>query len=248
MNVARVYTAIAAIVGELSTNGVAKRHVNARDRYDYRSIDDLYERLSPLLAAQRLCVLPRILERSSEARSDDEGGCVTSVVVKAAFDIVSADDGSLHVVESFGEALDTSDKATAKAITAAYKQAVFQTFCIPVADVEDPDSQSIRPRFECVVEPVEGWSAWAIGLEEAIAACSSREALDANQLQHRELLRSLAMHDVSLYGQVGKAFQRRRQQLVDTAPLPAANSASRLRSRKRKSPPRVRKQLVAEHA
>jgi hypothetical protein len=41
------------------------------------------------------------------------------VSVHAAFDLVSALDGSTHTVQSFGEALDDSDKGTAKAIYSA---------------------------------------------------------------------------------------------------------------------------------
>ena len=45
-----VYAAINAITGELAKLGIAKTHVNAVDDYKYRSIDDLLDRLAPLLA------------------------------------------------------------------------------------------------------------------------------------------------------------------------------------------------------
>ena len=63
------------------------------------------------------------------------------VIVRAAFDLVSALDGSKHTIESFGEAIDESDKGSAKAMSAAYKAAMLQAFCIPVPQ-EDADARS----------------------------------------------------------------------------------------------------------
>ena len=54
-----VYAAINAVSAELSRTGIAKIHVNHADDYKYRSIDDLLDRLAPLLARHRLCVLSR---------------------------------------------------------------------------------------------------------------------------------------------------------------------------------------------
>lgn len=234
MSVPRVYAAITAVIGELSTNGIGKRHVNARDRYDYRSVDDLYERLSPLLAKHRLCVLPRILKRSAKERIDEHGQVVASVTVRAAFDIVSAEDGSRHVLESFGEAYDASDKATAKAMTAAYKYALFQAFCIPAADSGDAEADSIRVRGRSPVEPTEGWTAWGYGVLEAVAACRDTDSLDAVQASHRDLLRWLAMHDVALYGGVGEAIRVRRRELANNGAESSLNGTSAAAPAKRR--------------
>src|SRR5215210_1447631 len=114
MSAAQVYKAVTAISAELSGAGIAKRHRNERDDYRYRSIDDVLNRLSPLLAKNKLCVLPRVLERTSSDRVGDGDLLLVGVTLKVAFDLVSSTDGSSHTVEAFGEALDGSDKATAK--------------------------------------------------------------------------------------------------------------------------------------
>src|SRR6476620_2580026 len=162
MSAPSVYAAINAIAAELAEHGIAKSHVNAVDDYRYRSIDDLLDRLAPLLAKHRLCVLPQALERTETERQDDNQHLLFHVSVKIAFTLTSVDDGTSHVVEAYGEALDASDKATAKAMSAAYKSAMVQTFCIPVAGTEDPDRTS--PRVACrrqSPEPVQGWEKWA---------------------------------------------------------------------------------------
>jgi hypothetical protein len=45
----------------LARNGIAKDHLNDDEDYAYRSIDDVLNRLSPLLAEHKLCVLARVL-------------------------------------------------------------------------------------------------------------------------------------------------------------------------------------------
>src|SRR3954451_14257511 len=158
MSAPSVYAAINAISAELAQHGIAKSHVNEADEYNYRSIDDVLDRLAPLLAKHRLCVLPRALDRTEVERRDDGQQSLFHVSLKVAFTLTSVDDGSNHIVEAYGEALDASDKATAKAMSAAYKSAMLQTFCIPVAGTEDPDQSS--PKLQSRLhspEPVQGW-------------------------------------------------------------------------------------------
>ena len=64
------------------------------------------------------------------------------VVVKAEFDFVSTEDGSIHTVTTYGEAMDSGDKATNKAMSIAYKYAAFQAFCIPTEETAiDADAE-----------------------------------------------------------------------------------------------------------
>jgi hypothetical protein len=56
------------------------------------------------------------------------------------FAFVSVSDGSTHIVKTYGEAMDSADKATNKAMSAAYKYACLQTFCIPTEGDNDADA------------------------------------------------------------------------------------------------------------
>jgi len=137
-----VYKAIAAVMGDLAKTGIAKNQTNAFDKYKFRGIDDVYNALAPLLSAHGLVILPRVLERTSEERTSQKGGAVFYVTVKAEFDFVSAEDGSSHTVCAYGEAMDRGDKGTNKAMTAAYKYAMFEAFCIPTEGSDDADAES----------------------------------------------------------------------------------------------------------
>lgn len=137
-----VYKAIAAVMGDLAKTGVAKAQTNTYDNYKFRGIDDVYNALAPLLSRHGLVILPRVLERVSEERASQKGGVLFYITVKAEFDFVSAEDGSKHTVCAYGEAMDRSDKGTNKAMTAAYKYAMFEAFCIPTEGSEDADSET----------------------------------------------------------------------------------------------------------
>lgn len=139
----KVYQAINAVQQELAKSGISKDSENKFDGYKFRGIDAVYNHLSPLLAKHGLCILPRMTARTSEERQSAKGGALFYVTVEAEFDFVAAEDGSKHTVRTFGEAMDRGDKATNKAMSAAYKYAAFQAFCIPTEDTSaDADAES----------------------------------------------------------------------------------------------------------
>jgi hypothetical protein len=137
-----VYQAISAVQMALAKLGIEKVQENSYDHYKFRGIDDIYNALAPLLAKNRLCILPRVINRVCEERKSQKGGALFYVTVDAEFDFVATSDGSKHTVRIFGEAMDRSDKATNKAMSAAYKYACFQTFCIPTEGDNDADFTS----------------------------------------------------------------------------------------------------------
>ena len=137
----KVYQAINAIQSDLAKIGISKDRVNSQGSgYKFRGIDDVYNAISPLLAKHGLCILPRMLTRECTDRMSAKGGNLFYVVVEAEFDFVSAEDGSKHTVKTFGEAMDSGDKATNKAMSAAYKYAAFQAFAIPTEGDNDADA------------------------------------------------------------------------------------------------------------
>lgn len=145
-----VYNSIASVQAEMAAIGITKDKKNTQQGYNFRGIDDVYNALAPLLAKHKLCIIPFVLHREVIERTTKSGGVLFYVVVECEFHFVSAVDGSKHIAKTYGEAMDSGDKATNKAMSAAYKYAAFQTFCIPV-DVVDADSEThndIKPKSE----------------------------------------------------------------------------------------------------
>jgi hypothetical protein len=141
----KVYQAINLVQSDLAKHGIAKDRTNQQgNSYKFRGIDDVYNAISPLLAKHGLCILPRMISRQCLERQTAKGSAIFYVTVEAEFDFVSAEDGSKHTVRTFGEAMDMSDKATNKAMSAAYKYAAFQAFAIPTEGDNDTESQTLE--------------------------------------------------------------------------------------------------------
>lgn len=137
-----VYKAISAVARDMAEVGISKDRENRQQGFAFRGIDQVYNALAPMLAKHGLVILPRITERTVTERVTPKGAVLFYVVVKAEFDFVATEDGSKHTVVTYGEAMDSGDKATNKAMSIAYKYAAFQTFCIPTEQTAvDPDAE-----------------------------------------------------------------------------------------------------------
>jgi hypothetical protein len=187
----QVYKAINAVQAELATIGIVKDKRNSQGAgYNFRGIDDVYNAIAPLLAKHGLCILPRVLTRECVERQSKNGGALFYITVEAEFDFVSSEDGTKHTVKTFGEAMDSGDKATNKAMSAAYKYACFQAFSIPTESREDADYQTheVKPtltnaRFSQAVERIK---------EGKYTTDKLRETFSLTQEQEDSLLGALA--------------------------------------------------------
>ena len=142
----KVYAAINAVQSDLAKAGITKDRTNSQGSgYKFRGIDDVYNALANLLAAHRLCILPRVTDRNQEERQTKAGGNLFYTTIRMEFDLVSAVDGSKHTLATYGEAMDSSDKSTNKAMSAAYKYACLQAFCIPTEGDNDSDGSTPEP-------------------------------------------------------------------------------------------------------
>lgn len=135
-----VYAAICQVVEELAKVGLSKERKNQQQGYAFRGIDDVMNVIAPLLPKANLCIIPRMLERDVQDKINKSGNLLIYTTVKADFDFVSAVDGSMHTVTTYGEAMDSGDKSTNKAMSAAYKYACLQAFCIPTEGDNDTEN------------------------------------------------------------------------------------------------------------
>lgn len=195
-----VYQLIAQVSAEVSKHGIAKDRNNQAQGYKFRGIDDVYNALSPIMSGAGLVILPRITSREVSERKNAKGSVLFYVTVEAEFDFVSSHDGSKHTVKTYGEAMDSGDKATNKAMSAAYKYAALQTFCIPTEGDNDAEDYSHQVVPDRVGEFEDRWlqvlrDASMKGLDELrstfekIPASSEKEAF---WLQHNKSLKAAA--------------------------------------------------------
>lgn len=136
----KVYQAISKVSAAMSQQGISKGRKNQQQGYNFRGIDDVLNALSAALVDAGLVVLPRCVERECVERTTAKGGAIFYVTCRVEFDLVCAEDGSKHTVCTFGEAMDSADKATNKAMSAAYKYLALLVFCIPTEATPDTDA------------------------------------------------------------------------------------------------------------
>lgn len=135
-----VYAAIAAVMSDMASEGISKGRRNLQQGYNFRGIDDVYNALAPILAKHKLLILPRVIARHQVERSTAKGGVLFYTTVEVEFDLVSGVDGSSHTIKTVGEAMDSADKSSNKAMSAAFKYAAMQAFCIPTEGDNDADA------------------------------------------------------------------------------------------------------------
>lgn len=141
-----IYKAMAEITKKIGAISKNKRCQHGAS-FSYRGIDDVYNALNPLLGEYDVFVLPLAAERTSEQRQTRNGANMEIVTVRMTYRFCHADGSSVECI-TIGEAMDSGDKATNKAMAVAHKYAILQAFCIPTEDMEDPDASAepLAPR------------------------------------------------------------------------------------------------------
>lgn len=134
-----IYQSITKIMEEVPSIGKTQR--NKTQGFMYRGIDDVMNALQPLLAKNKVFIVPEILEQTREERTTSKGGNLIYSICKIKYKFYAEDGSSVEAI-TIGEGMDSGDKATNKAMAIAMKYALFQVFCIPTDEMNDPDSET----------------------------------------------------------------------------------------------------------
>jgi hypothetical protein len=133
-----VLRGIQQVIAAFAEHGIAKNRKNESQGFKFRGIDDVMNRMAKQLSEANLVIAPRISSREVNERVNSRGNPLFYVTVQVDYTIYSTIDGSSIVCSVPGEAMDSGDKATNKALSIAYKYLAFQLFAIPID--EDPDA------------------------------------------------------------------------------------------------------------
>lgn len=167
----KIYQAITNVMKDIGA--VSKDSTNGVDGYRYRGIDAVMNALSPALIKNGVVVIPQVLEMKREERVKKDGSGLIYSVVKVKYTFY-AEDGSFVDTVVIGEGMDESDKSMNKAMSAAYKYACFQTFCIPTDEMIDSetDSPKAKPKVQDIRTHTANVNKSADGVFERIAKSS----------------------------------------------------------------------------
>jgi len=134
-----VYSAMAAVMSEVGA--VKKGDRNTSQNFSFRGIDAVVNAVSPALRAHGIIVTPKVetfdYSTVEIGKNRTPMGHVR-VIVTYTFHHVG---GGVITATVPGEAMDSGDKATAKAMSVAFRTALLQALSLPT-DEPDPDSHS----------------------------------------------------------------------------------------------------------
>lgn len=137
-----IYQAITDIMSE--GYAITKDKRNAQQGFQYRGIDDVLNTFQPLLAKHHVFVVPEVLDQQRQERTTGKGGSLLYSLLRMRYTFYAEDGSSVSAVV-VGEGMDSGDKASNKAMSVAMKYAMFQVFCIPTEEMQDPDAETPEP-------------------------------------------------------------------------------------------------------
>ena len=140
---ALIYERIAAIMAEVPAIG--KNNQNQEQRYRFRGIDDVYNSLHPLFVKHQVFTTSEILNKNREVWTNKNGTIMIEFTLQVKYRFTAIDGSSIET-ETMGQAMDSSDKASNKAMSMAHKAAILQIFMIPTVDIEDADANTPEPQ------------------------------------------------------------------------------------------------------
>lgn len=138
----KIYKAIAGVMKDVGA--VGKDSKNPQQGYKYRGIDAVMNALQPAMVKHGIFAAPAVIASEREERQTQRGSLLiySMLTVKYTF---YAEDGSFVETTVVGEGMDSGDKSSNKAMSAAFKYACFQTFCIPTEEMIDSEVDSPEP-------------------------------------------------------------------------------------------------------
>jgi hypothetical protein len=119
---------------------VKKGDRNQSQNFSFRGVDAVTNAVSPALRKHGVVVSPQVMDYQHETVQTSQGKNMASVRVLVRYTFHAPDGSTLEAVVP-GESFDAGDKATAKAMSVAFRIALLQALCLPTDDT-DPDATS----------------------------------------------------------------------------------------------------------
>lgn len=139
---AKIYPAMAAIMAKVEAIG--KDRVNEQQRFKFRGIEDVMNALHQHFSEAGVFIMPEVLERDQVERQTKTGNALFYSFVRVRYTFVASDGSQVSAI-GVGEGMDSADKSTNKAMSAALKYVLTQALLIPTEDNKDGDAETPGP-------------------------------------------------------------------------------------------------------
>jgi hypothetical protein len=138
----QIHTALNNVMRDVGA--VKKNDRNDFQNFMFRGVDAVVNAVYPALVEHKVTVQPKVLQYDYSTIDVGKGAASkpmghARVIVEYTF--TSAEDGSSASAAAAGEAFDSGDKATPKAMSVALRTALLQALMLPT-DEPEPDAQT----------------------------------------------------------------------------------------------------------
>lgn len=149
---ASLYGRMARVMSEVGY--IKKRGRNQIQNYDYVMAADIAGEMAQLLSKHGLAFAPVEQDWEWETRESSRGGALFVCKLKVKYNLMDVDTGQSILIPSFGEGMDSGDKAAYKAMTGALKYALIQTFLIAAGDDPEEETEEKEVKVEAATTKV----------------------------------------------------------------------------------------------
>lgn len=136
-----IYQALVQVMNDVGA--VRKAEFNSHQKFPFRGIDAVINAVSPAFRKHGVFCTPTVISSEYESVQVGQNRTVMGHArVMVAYTFHASDGTSVQATVS-AESMDSGDKATAKAMSVAYRTALLQTLCLPT-DEADPDADTFE--------------------------------------------------------------------------------------------------------
>lgn len=134
---------------------VGKTGTNTSQNYKFRGVDAVINAVSPALRDHGLVIWPELISIDYDTSISKSGTQQQIARLLVRYNVQAIDGEPISGIIA-AEAFDTGDKATAKAMSVAYRTFMIQLLCLPT-DEPDPDESSYETRPKAAPASATDW-------------------------------------------------------------------------------------------
>lgn len=135
-----IFQALSAVMADVKGLGKHDKNNTPGAGFMFRGIDAVMNAVGPVLRVHGVIVVPEVKSVIYDKVTTSGGKPQTACRVQVHYTFYGPD-GDCICTSSAGEAWDSGDKATPKAMSVAFRTCLLQTLCLPT-DEPDPDATS----------------------------------------------------------------------------------------------------------
>ena len=146
-----IYEALAGAMADVGA--VRKEQVNQHQRFNFRGVDAVVNAVSPAFRKHGIIVAPTLIEKELRESRTSKGATMANVYVTVRYTFYGPAGDHIEATVA-AESFDSGDKATAKAMSVAFRTALLQTLALPTDEIDDPDHHTYERSGTGPAQPV----------------------------------------------------------------------------------------------